>query len=365
MNRLEFNEIMKATDLYNPVATTGGRYDTEEDVHCWNNLGIWFGGSYYTVVHGKIPIEVADRIYKKYPGNPYEIRVEGGSSDNIPSEWARGSKTNEADERYIGCYHIDTKEGLIIFLTEMKDYYLRKNNLPETEVKRYDEILEAVTSGILKEVNPTISAYEWMQSDKKNKAIYNATIGKEKRNAFKQVFRKIISDFDKAVNPFLDSSIELDDIGNYLDKVRIDGFTYNRENGVYRKGCCSLEITSLDNKGSVSYKRCAEGFSFQLVYKLGEDNFLQVIHYYSADRSKEYDNGEFIAIDSLGKNAKKENDLRYNVSKGLAGSTYGEKTPVTTEQLYMVLDCLLKATEFAKEITVKNMEKDNSIKLTK
>lgn len=42
-----------------------------------------------------------------------------------------------------------------------------------------------------------------------------------------------------------------------------------------------------------------------------------------------------------------------------------EKTPVTTEQLHFVLNCLLKASEFAKEITVKNMIKDNSKKLTK
>ena len=75
MNRLEFNEVMKAVGINNPLSTAEGRYGTREEVHYWNNLAIYFGGSYYTIVHGKIPLEVANIIYQKYPGNPYILRL--------------------------------------------------------------------------------------------------------------------------------------------------------------------------------------------------------------------------------------------------------------------------------------------------
>ena len=174
MNRLEFNEVMKAVGINNSLSTTEGRYGTREEVHYWNNLAIWFGGSYYTIVKGRIPLEVANIIYQKYPGNPYGIRVDGGCDDWIPIEHATDEKYEQdilnidLDEdyhsqwknarrnfmrrnngnKYLTTYHIDSKEGLLIFLTEIKDYYLRKNNLPETEVEKYDELIAKITSKI-------------------------------------------------------------------------------------------------------------------------------------------------------------------------------------------------------------------------
>ena len=147
MNRLEFNIVMETVGIDNPLSTPEGSNGTREDVHYWNDLAIWYGGRNYTIVHGKIPLEVANIIYEKYPENPYGIRIEGGCVDRNPSDWSTGG--------YLKAYHIDSKEGLLIFLTEMKDYFLRKNNLPETEVKRYDELIAKVSSEILKKVNPS------------------------------------------------------------------------------------------------------------------------------------------------------------------------------------------------------------------
>ena len=355
MNRLEFNEVMKAVGINNPLSTAEGRYGTREEVHYWNNLAICFGGSYYTIVNGRIPLEVANIIYQKYPGNPYNIRVDGGCNDWNPIDWA-------TDEKYLKTYHIDSKEGLLIFLTEMKDYFLRKNNLPETEVEKYDELIAKITSEILKKVNPYISAYDWMQDDKENKNNYNSSVERDNKTKLGQIFREAVLDFDKAVNPFLNDDIELDEISNYLKNVKINANSYNSEHGKYRQGCCSLEITDISTENTTTYYRSPDGFSFQLSYKLGEEKYLQVLHYYSTSGNYESDKGEVVAIYYCGDNVENKIDIRLNITNGKAGATYDDKIPATPEQIVFVYDELLKATSYASSITSENMKKKANIK---
>ncbi len=350
MNRFEFNIVMKTVGINNPLTTTEGRYGTREDVHYWNDLAIWFGGSYYTIVRGKIPLEVANIIYEKYPENPYNIRVNGGCDDWNPIDWSEGG--------YLKTYHIDSKEGLLIFLTEMKDYFLRKNNLPETEVKKYDELLAKVNSEILKKVNPSISAFELMQGDEENKDNYNASIERDKRTEIGRLFRKAIFDFDKAVNPFLDESIELDDITNYIEKVNISGDTFNSRNKKYIKGCF-LELSDPESYNKTIYKREDVGFSFELNYKLGDEQYLNVHHYFSTSDNDESDKGEVISISYYGDN---DTNIKFNITNGKAGETYKEKTPANMEQICFVYDELLKATKLASEITTEKMMKKSNVK---
>lgn len=392
MNRLEFNEIMKAVGINNPLSTTTGRYGSNEEVHYWNNLAIWFGGSYYTIVHGIIPLEVANIIYQKYPNNPYNIRVDGGCKDWLPIEHAtdekykkdiqeyieqnlsadqylakcknarRNFRRRDNDNKYLTTYHIDSKEGLLIFLTEMKDYYLRKNNMPETEVKRYDEIITKVSSEILKKVNPEISAYDWMQDDEENKDNYNSSIERDSKTKLGQIFRMAVLDFDKAVNPFLNDDVELDEISNYLKRVKINANSYNSENGKYRKGCCSLEISDPSTGNRTTYYRTPDGFSFQLAYKLGYEKYLEVLHYFSTRGNFESDKGEVIAIYYCGDNVENKIDIRLNITNGKAGATYNDKIAATPEQIAFVYDELLKATGYASSITIENMKKKTNIK---
>lgn len=393
MNRLEFNEVMKAVGINNPLSVAEGRYGTREEVHYWNNLAICFGGSYYTIVNGRIPLEVANIIYQKYPGNPYNIRVDGGCNDWNPIDWATDEKyekdiqkyveehlgTDEyllkcknakrnfkrrknIDDKYLKTYHIDSKEGLLIFLTEMKDYFLRKNNLPETEVEKYDELISKITSEILKKVNPYISAYDWMQDDKENKNNYNFSVERDNKTKLGQIFREAVLDFDKAVNPFLNDDIELDEISNCLKNVKINANSYNSEHGKYRQGCCSLEITDISTENTTTYYRSPDGFSFQLSYKLGEEKYLQVLHYYSTSGNYESDKGEVVAIYYCGDNVENKIDIRLNITNGKAGATYDDKIPATPEQIVFVYDELLKATSYASSITSENMKKKANIK---
>ncbi len=393
MNRLEFNEVIKAFGIGKPLSTTVGRYGSTENVHYWGGLAIYFGGSYYTVVNGRIPLEVANIIYRKYPNNPFNIRVDGGSSDWTPVSRAvdekyekeiqeyidmnldvddnlelckkaiKNLKRRKDDNKYLNTYHIDTKEGLLILLTEMKDYYLRKNNELETEVNKYDDLLTMVNSEVLKKVNPSISAYWWMQEDEKNKDIYNSAVERDKNTKLGQMFRSAMLDFDKAVNPFIDGAdVELDDMENYLKRIKINANKYNSVNGEYRKNCCSLIITDPKTGNSTSYYRCPDGFSFRLSYKLDDNKYLDVLHYFTTTGNFESDKGEVIAINYDSDNESENIDIRFNITNGKAGRTYEDKTDATMEQIAFVYDELLKAKEYASNVTIENMKKKEKVR---
>jgi len=329
MNRLEYNEVMKAVEI---------------PLHRWNNFTIRFGGTHYAVVKGNIPLKVANAIYEKYPDNPYGIRVNGGCNHWNPNEV------------YPTCYHIDSKEGLVIFIPEMKDYFAKKAGLIETEVQRFDELMASINSEILKKVNPSISTYEWMQADKENNEIFLQTVSNGEKTLFEKEFRKAIDNFDKTINPFINPDIELDESRNYLSKINISANIYGSEYSKESKNCCQMHITDLKNGNQVNYYRNPNGFSYQLQYILGEEQYLTILHNYSTKEADENENGEFIAINYWGKNTPQKVDIRYNLTKCIFSSK-NQKMPITPEQEKFVYDELLKAIGLASSITLDNMKK--------
>lgn len=333
MNRLEYNEVLKTTEI---------------PLHLWHNLNIHFGGTFYAIVEGDIPLEVANAIYEKYPDNPYGIRVNGGCNDCNPNKV------------YPKLYHIDSKEGLVIFITEMKNYFARKNGLPE--IQNFDELMATINSAILKKVNPSISTYEWMQTDKENSEIFSQTILNEAKTPFGREFRKAIDNFDKNINPFINEEIELDEIESYLKKINISANTYDSKDINIRKKCCQIHITDLESGNKVSYYRSPGGFSYQLHYILSEGQYLTFSHYFSTVAVAEEDKGEFIVVDYWGNDQSQKFDIRYNITQGIAGETYGEKTPITPEQKKWIYNELLKAINYASTVTIANMQKKGYLK---
>ena len=172
MNRLEFNEVLKEFDIDNSLIDKTGRYNSNEESHFWDNTSIYFSDSYYAIVKGRIPFEVDKIISEKYQKEQYGIRHVGSNNScnlvqfsdanslAIPEESKKDASKKEDKKPYIETYHIDSKEGLIILLTELKDCYARKIGLPETEVQRYDEILSTINARILMKINPTITTYD-------------------------------------------------------------------------------------------------------------------------------------------------------------------------------------------------------------
>lgn len=369
MNRLEFNEVLKEFDIDNSLIDTTGRYNSNEESHSWDNTSIYFSDSYYAIVKGRIPFEVDKIISEKYQKEQYGIRPVGSNNScnqvqfpdanslAIPEESKNDASKKEAKNTYIETYHIDSKEGLIILLTELKDYYARKLGLPETEVQRYNEILSTINARILMKINPTITTYDWMGEDEQYCEKFLDTIVRDHNTPFEHEFREAIDQFDKTINPYINEDIELDSIENYSQKLDISASSYNSLDGMYRENCCTMVIKAKDGTGKVRYYRKPHGFTYHLMYTFGPQEYLDVLHYFTTIGDKETDIGEHIYISYSGENSKQKIDLRYNITKGLSGETYEDKTPITTEQKVFVYNELVKATNLASRITIDNMQK--------
>lgn len=369
MNRLEFNEVLKVLEMDDNLIDTIDKYKSNEELCFWDNISICFSGSYYAIVKGKIPFEVDKIISEKYQKEQYGIRIidrnnncslvrfSDANSLAAPEELKNDDSKKEDKNTYIETYHIDSKEGFIVFLTELNDYYARKVGLPETEVQRYDEILSTINAQILMEINPTITTYDWMGEDEQYCEKFLDTVVRDHKSPFGHEFRKIIDQFDKTINPYISEDIELDSIKNYSQRVNINASSYNSLDGMYRENCCAMVIKAKDGTGKVRYYRKPHGFTYHLMYTFGQQEYLDVLHYFTAIGDNETDIGEHIYISYSGENSKQKIDLRYNITQGLSGETYKDKTPITPEQKIFVYNELVKATNLASTITIDNMQK--------
>ncbi len=174
MKRLEYKEVIKSYDIPSSLSNEFIVNGKLEKVYFWNNLIMWFSTN-YVVVKGRIPLVLATSIWQKYPNNTYQIRVDGGSYDNNPREFAVDEKYEkeilsyremltskiEAKDyilkcenslerlkkrsnlnKYVTCYHIDTKEGLNVFLKEYSEYLTSKKD--EEKDKIIDEVVKTL-----------------------------------------------------------------------------------------------------------------------------------------------------------------------------------------------------------------------------
>ena len=178
MKRIEYEEVIKSFDI--PISVSDEfmvNYKLEK-VYFWNDLVIYYT-SYYAVVKGKIPFVLAKTIWDNYPNRTYQIRVNGGSDLNQPKDFAVDEqfereiatyveelefkkdpkdyflKCDDALDRmrrrnkfnkYVTCYHIDTKEGLNAFLKEYIEYI---NSLKE---QQKEDIINEVVKALHKKL---------------------------------------------------------------------------------------------------------------------------------------------------------------------------------------------------------------------
>lgn len=330
MNRLEFNTVMEVLGIKNHEEAIE-KYFYKDQIYYWNDLKISFpkyGNDDDTEIEGKIPLDFLKIIDNKYPNKIYEIIGRG-------IEYLKIS--------------IHFKERLIIFLTEIKDYLARKNNLPETEVQRYDELITETYSKMLKQLNPSLSGYEWLR-DKKNCSSIFDNIFKEKETTLGKMFRQAIDDFDMSVNPYMNPNIELDNIENYLKKVKIGISVAPPPNPEYGSfDACRIKIEKINSDGFVCYRRFYDGFE----YKLSTDD-LKLIHkivdYYDWGKS------EIIEL----RDDKKRISIEYTVNERFDGWICG--IPVvgkpTIEQIGLIYDKLIEAKEYASSITLANNKEE-------
>lgn len=374
MNSLEFKEVIKTVDA------TGNKW-----VYSWNDLEIYFFNK-CAFVEGFIPYEVAKIIYNKYHDKNYGFSIGISENDCNPDKWARDvtydkeinsilrdfmdgkiteyekrNRIAEAeesleqrndDEKFIKEYSIGTKEGFLLFLDELKDYYLRLEGKEETEVKKFPQQIEEVKSELSNYQTLGISAADWANQLENIKDNYLAGVQKSNLSDMGKKFREAVDNFDRAVNPFLNDDVELDDIDNISACVQ--------EGSKYHAPYCNFEISDY-NGDYTEYVRNNDGFVFHLEYTLGQENYMEVKH----ELSSNTDNEEILRIDYYGdeyydKEGNKSKRLEYNMTSGTFSV---DNVPATGEQISFILNEINNATEHALGITMKNKIKNSDIAL--
>ena len=376
MNSLELKVVMNILGISSCGITNKTRTGTS-DLYTWNGLNIRFGGTYYTMVSGKVPLEVAQRIYDKYPNNPFEIRVAGGHLDNKPLDYCSSDeyenfiKTAEAsnidsyinnlrevkkaivekkpESLYIESYHIDSKEGVLILLTELHDYYARKANngqLVESQVDKQFELFSEVNKRLIEQGNPYVTTEEWLEK-------HNMVEVGDNKDALEVL--PYLTEFDNAVNPFGNPINDVKSQFEHNDKVKFE--LYNNPETDYFKMSISDKTTMAEHMrtelGRHDYKD--PFLTYGLYYKADDKVLVHLHHYISVN-----ENENVVYLTTLNEDSKDDEiDLRFDLISGLAYRTYAkedEKLPITEKEKKLIVEALINATEIAKDLTLVNLD---------
>ena len=275
MNCVELKEVI---NYFNGVKTgfRENRLGNKIDVYQIGPLTLHFSGSYYTVVEGKVPFSVAERIFDNYDNFKYRIRVGGGAEDWTPSAYVvddkyledirKGSFTGNMEEyhelrrelrkrddagKYIDTYHVDTLEGLIILIIEVMNLNLN-----------YQEVYKEIIRNIY---NKHIDHNVVMDLDKRVIASINNNSNENRRKS-----RELINQFDQMINP-LNKNLEA-----LLNNFKLV-INHDRMNSIMLKDDKDYEVTyRFDNKN----------FAFQLVYIIDNKTNYFFSHY--VEEGKEF-----------------------------------------------------------------------------
>ena len=370
MNKIEFKEVLNVMGIKDKKNLA----DVSAEVYEFCGLDICFSGTFYTKVLGKVPLDLANYIFDTYPNRYYHIRVAGGAESFIPNDWAQDAQLEEDNDleafkmrtdtdKYVKTYHIDTKEGLLIFLLEVKDYYLRKSSEEAVEVQKYDELLNIVNDSLLEKAKLDITREIWMRGCKKCFPQYMLTLERNSNPLVSKLLTKL-DEFDNIVNPFTRDDIDLD-IAAELFKSRMMSIKpFIEKDGVKRDNCLEMSISLDGGKSTVCYYRNPEGFSYQ-VHSFPsnlDDNTFTFIHYYSDILDEDYSIGNVIFFSD-----KKDGfvrSIRYSLTTNKFKIGALPEMDATPDILAFLYSSLLEAIELGKTITVDNMcKKDNQKKL--
>lgn len=308
MNKLELDKVM---ENFNYKQNSKYRYKNLEIYHsCY---------SYYTIVMGKTPYELAKLINSKYDNSKYHIRVNGNNDNKVPC----------GDVSY---YHIDTIEGLTAFLLETATYY-SKDNYYVGELK---ENLNTIYTRILKEINPRISVIDWMLDSNSRKKYFNSLLSMNSNLDF--ILRKKIMEFDNSINPFVNGQLEVDSYSFSVNGYKTDD---------------SNSFTLYDDDENIFMTNIKEKDSFVVELKLVNEETGEIIiyHYYDND-------GETIAIEEYKYDNSELNRLEYNLSNQSFGECYDEKHKDTNKDKKMIIECLDKYTKIARNAVENSVNKN-------
>lgn len=303
MNEFEFDKAME----YLGYEKVCGRYITKTH-YC-----LYHSGKYYAIVEGRTPYELALLIREKYDNNIYKIRVNGNHQSEYP-------KCDVYE------YHIDTLEGLVVFLLETRNYYSMQQNVDE----EIDRTLNSLYKNLLRRVDTKTSVYDWMFQQENGLIFFKTVLSTDSYLDFR--LRKKIETFDNVVNPFCNKTLNIDD-NNFA--VFVDNYQRSDSFGLIDK----------DTGISLITRRKKNSFSLQLHIPTKSPFQIDVYHYFDSD-------GELIIFDDYSENGLSR--MEYNLTNETFDEHYGEKKQVTRANKEFVIRTLDEYIDIVKNIIMKN-----------
>ncbi len=125
-------------------------------------------------------------------------------------------------------YFTDSMENILIVLSHLKDAYDEEKGKEATSVQKIEENKVKLNAWLLEQLNPSLTLDEWLTRQSMNAV--KESIQKSKSTTLGRYFREALTNFDKAVNPYLDSSITLKNYITIDDKVHFSG---NGDDSIY------------------------------------------------------------------------------------------------------------------------------------
>ena len=278
-------------------------------------------------------------MLKKYSKYRHEIRVHGNTGNVI------FEKKDDMGNLYVDCYHIDTKEGLIYFLSEYDYYYKQVVYTEKFRKKLYrkqKEIIALVNEKMLQNGNPYITTEQWVEDH----------FMKEKGNfEYTQEIFKYVKEFDSVINPF-SGKYNMKNPIEYVDDVILNLY-YEHKN--------FFRMIISNEKCRLSHLRDVRGeddyITYTFEYSLDKNMAMEVHHYISANKNENVIC--FYRCSRIGYGVECDRlDIRYDLLSNNAYATYeGNKLPITYEQKEVIVSELKKAIKEASKFTIKYMTK--------
>ena len=341
MNSIEFKKVLDVFNIHSITGSTDLVDGKNKLVYSWKGVDLAFGGTYYALVKGRVPYEVARIMSKKYPDYRDDVRIDGTYGYGKVKDKKYYPK-DEMGNTYVDSYHVDSIEGLVYLLSEIKYFYEVRTYTEESRKAFYHEqkeLLAQVYRSLLDDANPTVTTEEW----KKHHYIHDELKCEE--------IGELVSKFDETVNPYINSELEVKDpsefVGNVVMEIYYDKFDI-------------IRMSMLVDGGRADYSRDVEGnnkdeyLQYNLYYYPTPDYIMTVDH----TVCDEYDE---IRLYGFRKNDYSDDgkiDLRYDMRTGLVHSTYGKDYhPMTEDEKELFISELNKAIKMGEKLILKRMTK--------
>ena len=118
MNSIEFKKVLDVFDIHTKGELTDLVDGKVKSMYSWKGINLFFGGTYYALVKGQVPYEVARIMSKKYPDYRDDVRIDGTYGYGKVKDKKYYSK-DEMGNTYVDTYHIDSIEGLVYIISEI------------------------------------------------------------------------------------------------------------------------------------------------------------------------------------------------------------------------------------------------------